>query len=171
MPKVYADLHDKFMENYLQTSEGRVIGSERTVLCLNKVSFNTSFQYYMSISKNQFLVPCSLMIKVLPNLEEGIQIVGFLKDIDTNYNTSKPSSQEQEQEEAVHYMIYRTDNDSFIMQGVTQSCYTSFGIPASLMYGNTSNNVEFAVGKKTFRFTPSQHTLPYLLIQTVSVLI
>lgn len=38
MPKIYADLHDKFMENYLETSEGKVLGIERTVLCINKVT-------------------------------------------------------------------------------------------------------------------------------------
>jgi len=33
MPKVYADLHDGFMRNYLETSEPKVIGIERLVLC------------------------------------------------------------------------------------------------------------------------------------------
>lgn len=51
------------------------------------------------------------------------------------------------EDEIVHYMIYRVDNDSFVMQGVTESCYNVLGIPASLMYGNNSNNVEFTVGK------------------------
>jgi len=45
-------------------------------------------------------------------------------------------------------MIYRTDNDSFALQGVTENCFTSFGIPAQLMYGNNSNNVEFTVGRR-----------------------
>ncbi|KAL4478284.1 hypothetical protein ABPG72_016596 [Tetrahymena utriculariae] len=128
MPKVYADLHDKFMEHYLETSEGQVIGTERTIMCLNKDSF---------------LVPCTLMIKVLPNLSEGIQIVGFLKDIEAANSILKTSSNEQD--EKVHYMIYRTDNDSYVMQGVTQSCYNSLGIPSSLMYGNSTNNIEFTV--------------------------
>ncbi|EAR98621.2 PAS domain S-box protein (macronuclear) [Tetrahymena thermophila SB210] len=128
MPKVYADLHDKFMEHYLETSEGKVIGIERTVMCLNKDSF---------------LVPCTLMIKVLPNLSEGIQIVGFLKDIEAANSILKTSNNEQD--EKVHYMIYRTDNDSYVMQGITQSCYNSLGIPSSLMYGNSTNNIEFTV--------------------------
>lgn len=32
----------------------------------------------------QYLVPCNLMTKILPNLDEGIQIVGFLKDLENN---------------------------------------------------------------------------------------
>lgn len=67
MPKVYADQHDQFMKNYLETSDSKVIGQERILLAQNK---------------NNYLVPCTLMIKVLPNLDEGIQIVGFLKDIE-----------------------------------------------------------------------------------------
>lgn len=130
MPKVYADIHDKLMENYLQTSEGTVIGIERTVLCLNK---------------NQYLVPCTLMIKVLPNLEEGIQIVGFLKDIENISGTPGDTKGDDAGMENTYYMIYRTDNDSFALQGVTENCFTSFGIPAQLMYGNNSNNVEFTV--------------------------
>ena len=68
MPKAYADLHDGFIRSYLETSESKIIGLERLVLPQNKQGY---------------LVPCTLMIKVLPNLDEGIQIVGFLKDIDT----------------------------------------------------------------------------------------
>lgn len=56
------------------------------------------------------------MIKVLPNLEEGIQIVGFLKDID---NSNAQIKSLNDNEDKVHYMIYRTDNDSYAMQGVT----------------------------------------------------
>lgn len=33
MPKVIAELHDSFMKNYLETSEAKVIGTERLVLC------------------------------------------------------------------------------------------------------------------------------------------
>jgi hypothetical protein len=32
MPKVYADQHDVFMRNYLETSESKIIGLERLVL-------------------------------------------------------------------------------------------------------------------------------------------
>ena len=55
------------MKSYLETSDSKVIGQERMLLAQNK---------------NSYLVPCTLMIKVLPNLDEGIQIVGFLKDIE-----------------------------------------------------------------------------------------
>ena len=86
MPKVYADLHDGFMRSYLETSESKIIGLERLVLPQNKQGY---------------LVPCTLMIKVLPNLDEGIQIVGFLKDIDTSSVYMKNA---YDTDEKVHYL-------------------------------------------------------------------
>jgi len=32
MPKAYSDLHDSFMNKFLETSESKVIGQERVVL-------------------------------------------------------------------------------------------------------------------------------------------
>ena len=111
--------------NYLETSEPKVIGLERLVLCQNKLGY---------------LVPCTLMIKVLPNLDEGIQIVGFLKDIDQSQNLLKSQF---DAEEKVHYMIYNATSETIM--GVTYSCYQSLGIPASLVYGNSSNTSEFTI--------------------------
>lgn len=109
----------------METSEAKTIGQERTVLALNK---------------QQYLVPCSLMTKVLPNLDEGIQIVGFLKDIDVQLQGQK---QGFEQEERTHYMLYNAQTE--VVLGVTHSCYQQFGIPASLVQGNSANTVEFTL--------------------------
>lgn len=57
MPKVYGDIHDDLMKRYINTTEAIVMNKERMVLCMNK---------------NGYLLPCSLMIKIVPNLEEGI---------------------------------------------------------------------------------------------------
>jgi len=94
LPKVHADLHDGFMRVYLESSESKVIGSERLVFPQNKQGY---------------LVPCTLMIKVLPNLDEGIQIVGFLKDLDISSSLVKTSSDE----EKVFLFIYHKINDKF----------------------------------------------------------
>lgn len=75
------------MRNYLESSESKIIGVERLLLSQNK---------------GGYLVPCTLMIKVLPNLEEGIQIVGFLKDIEYIKN-------EVENEDRVHYIVYNAN--------------------------------------------------------------
>lgn len=80
------------------------------------------------------------MIKVLPNLTEGIQIVGFLKDIDEN--TIKLQTGE-DIEVRMHYIIYNAN--TYVIMGVTTNCFSEFGIPASLVYGNSSNTTEFTL--------------------------
>ncbi|CAD8089671.1 unnamed protein product [Paramecium primaurelia] len=125
MPKVYADQHDQFMKNYLETSDSKVIGQERILLAQNK---------------NNYLVPCTLMIKVLPNLDEGIQIVGFLKDIEPG---SSYLRSEQEIDQEWHFIIINVNSQAIL--GITQSCYTRYGIPASLVYGNSTNTNEFTI--------------------------
>jgi hypothetical protein len=57
MPKIYGDFHDDLMKRYMDTTDAIVMNKERMVLCLNK---------------NGYLLPCSLMIKILPNLDEGV---------------------------------------------------------------------------------------------------
>ena len=67
MPKIIGDSHDFYMRRYFESSEKRVIGEERVVFPVNKAGY---------------MVPCTLMIKVLPTLDDGIRVVGFLKDIE-----------------------------------------------------------------------------------------
>jgi len=68
MPRVYGNIHDSFLDRFLETSVSKTIGVERVI---------------MSLNKSGYIVPSTLMIKVLPNLDEGIQIVGFLKEIES----------------------------------------------------------------------------------------
>ena len=69
MPKIIADIHDNLLEIFFWKFESKIVGPglERMVYPQNK---------------NGYIVPCTLMIKVLPNLDEGIRIVGFFKEID-----------------------------------------------------------------------------------------
>lgn len=57
MPKIYADNHNQFIDNFLATSQETVMGKDRLV---------------MAINAQGFMVPCNIMIKVFPNLEDGI---------------------------------------------------------------------------------------------------
>ena len=65
MPKVYAEKHNQFMATYFETSVSRVLNLQRSVYPINKQGY---------------VVACQLYIKILPNLEKGIQIVGFLNE-------------------------------------------------------------------------------------------
>lgn len=66
MPPVYEKLHEQFLTDFFEenVTERNHLNHERLVY---------------AISKRGYLVPSSLMIKVMPDLEDGnIRIVGFL---------------------------------------------------------------------------------------------
>jgi len=99
-------------KDFFETSVPNIVGGERTIFPL---------------TKHNYVVPCTLMIKILPNLDEGIKIVGFIKEIESNGNA------EFDVDEQVHYILYGGENNAVF--GITESCYKSFGIPVSLIYG------------------------------------
>jgi hypothetical protein len=57
MPKSISSIHDNLVNRYLETSSKRAIGKERFVCPCNTEGY---------------IVPAILMIKILPNLDEGI---------------------------------------------------------------------------------------------------
>lgn len=126
MPKAIADIHENLMRRYFETSEAKVIGLERIIF---------------PVDKSGYIVPCSLMIKILPNLDEGIRLVGFLKDIEKE--TGMMKNAEFDSEEQVHYLIYAGDTGT--IHGITKSCRQTFGIPSSLVYGSQSATNEFSI--------------------------
>src|SRR5690606_30150303 len=99
----------------------RVMGQERIVFPINK---------------DGYIIPSSLMIKVMPNLDEGIRLVGFLKDVDKGGNFGKGT--EFETEEEVHHIVY--SGDTGVIHGISSGIKKHFGIPASLMAGANASN-------------------------------
>jgi len=68
MPKIYADHHNEVLSRYIKSSSSKVNGMERIVPALGKAGF---------------MLPVTALTKVLPNLQEGIQIVAFLAKLET----------------------------------------------------------------------------------------
>ena len=60
----------------------------------------------MAQNKDGFIVPCILMVKILPTLEEGVQFVGFLKE-KHKYHCLPYAYENNEIE---HYIIYKSNN-------------------------------------------------------------
>lgn len=116
MPKVYADRHQQFMLDYFDTAQPKVMSRERLIFPINR---------------SNFIKPCTLYIKVLPNLDEGIKVVGFIKDIDLGDDSELP-------EEQTHYILYG-EHDG-VIYGITSGCQHRYGIPATLVYGNVKEN-------------------------------
>jgi PAS domain S-box-containing protein len=113
MPKVFAEKHNSFMETYFETTKSRVLNMQRPVYPVNK---------------NGYVVACQLFIKILPNLQKGIQIVGFLNEEQKESHKGDFKNQQEH-----HYILFNQQNG--IVQGISKSCYTSFGIPAAFVYG------------------------------------
>ncbi|KRX00126.1 hypothetical protein PPERSA_10625 [Pseudocohnilembus persalinus] len=124
MPKIFGEIHNNFVSQFIQSSKEKVIGKSRSVF---------------AEESHGYLVPCKLMIKVFPSLQEGVQIVGFL--------TKKVFKQIEKQGAAgsnnQHYLIYNVK--TFTVAGITKNCYDNYGIPAGLMYGNGANQNEITI--------------------------
>lgn len=112
MPKIFADSHDDLLFKYFDSPD-RQLSIERTVYPMNVKGY---------------IVPCALLAKILPNLDEGIQIVGFLRKL-PGFDLKKDK-----------YVLY--SSESGMIYGVTRACYESFGLRASLTFGRCFNMKE-----------------------------
>jgi PAS domain S-box-containing protein len=63
MPKIFGDGHNAILSRFISASESTVNGNERTVPALQK---------------DGYMLPVTALTKALPNLSNGIQIVGYL---------------------------------------------------------------------------------------------
>lgn len=76
IPEVIGEVHDDLMKRYFDTSVPHVMGRERAIF---------------PQTKSGYILPCALMIKIYPNLDEGIRVVGFLRKIEHTFlNRSRP---------------------------------------------------------------------------------
>ncbi|KAL4464830.1 hypothetical protein ABPG74_011391 [Tetrahymena malaccensis] len=131
MPKLIQSIHDGLVSHYIESSIPRAIGIERIITPTNK---------------DGFLVPSILMIKILPNLEEGLQFVGFFKEKDEIY-CSPYARTDNNDDEVLHYLIYKLDNNlqNQTIVGITHSVYENFGIPTSLINNNSPMSNQFTI--------------------------
>ncbi len=127
LPRGLAEIHDKFMNNYLQTSEEKTINKEMLTFPVNKAGY---------------IVPCSLMVKVLPNLNAGIRFIGFLRELDEEREDEEDINESGMQSRGFktnteeferYYIMY--DGRTGTIYGITYGCKLTFGIPMSLING------------------------------------
>lgn len=104
MPKIYSDYHDFWMKRYFDTNTERIMNRERPVY---------------AYTRNGFVIKVNLLIKIIPEISEGIKIVGVFTEIRSM------------KEDAV--MLINLDNGHLV--GVTEECYKNFGIHPGLCYG------------------------------------
>lgn len=66
MPKIYADHHDTWMRRFFIDNRSTVMNMDRKIFVL---------------SRSGFIVPCNLIIKMFPDLQEGLKVVGTFSSI------------------------------------------------------------------------------------------
>lgn len=124
MPQYYEELHDQYFSNYFESEEitREYITRERTVY---------------PVSKKGYVVPSSLMIKLLPSLENtDIKMVGFL----THIRASKESTIDDQ-----NILLFEKEKGN--LHGLTLNASKQYGIPLSLVEGKSSKNHNFKIGE------------------------
>ena len=109
IPWSLAEIHTSIMERYFRTSQNRFVNHERNIYPLKS---------------DGSILPMSGLLRIMPNLSQGVQMVVFMK----------PSLNQYWQEH--HLMI--VDSKGRLV-GVGASMDTSFGISTSCCYGRNSN--------------------------------
>lgn len=66
MPNIIARLHDDFIKNFFETSKSNRVGRETMIYPMNK---------------SGYIVPCTITVKIIPNLNDGLKMVGFLNEL------------------------------------------------------------------------------------------
>lgn len=105
MPKSYYDLHDGFITKHLNRADKEIESKEFTVFAL---------------CKKGFLVECNILTKLVPEIENGFHMIGFMKKAE---ETSRHTP---------HYIMY--DGDNYNIESISESCVSSLGL--------TSDNIE-----------------------------
>ena len=66
MPKFYSEKHDAVLQSYIKTSNERLNNVERIVPLLDS---------------ERYILPILVLTKAIPDLSEGIRIVGFISEL------------------------------------------------------------------------------------------
>lgn len=121
MPKFIGNMHDDVLRNYLELSQSQYDYVERVVPMMDN---------------NNFLVLTRMLTKPLPNLLNGLELVGiFNAVIETSLN--HPGEQPK-------YVLYRADTGQ--VQALSESCHKEFHYKINKIdeYHETSSELSFS---------------------------
>eukprot|EP00828_Plagiopyla_frontata_P032712 TRINITY_DN4257_c0_g1_i4.p1 TRINITY_DN4257_c0_g1~~TRINITY_DN4257_c0_g1_i4.p1 ORF type:complete len:613 (+),score=116.35 TRINITY_DN4257_c0_g1_i4:1233-3071(+) len=127
MPKIFAELHNELLINHLNQQNQKYF-TEKLVFTLTKTGY---------------ILPCSLTTKILPNLNKGIQIIGFLREAQLTNDDAETGQYDEMDEFIDYYIIYNADNG--LLYGISDNCKADFGIIPQLVYGHPKNQFEFTI--------------------------
>ncbi|EGR31213.1 PAS domain S-box family protein, partial [Ichthyophthirius multifiliis] len=116
MPPIYQQNHDSFVFKYLNSAQSQYVGHQRLVLCKNK---------------NKYISSVDILVKVLPNIDQGIQFIGFL-----NNNGSKQQSDQ---------LIISFIEKSLQVLTISEGFYQEFGINSSIIDYENYEQTSFTI--------------------------
>lgn len=120
MPRVLSEKHDFLMRRYFHKNKVSVMGRERAVFPMDR---------------NGFIMSSNLLIKVVPNLDMNLRILGFLTP-----NCEQFDKANHDNLDIHHFIMYHTVAGT--VYGVSKGCYYEFGIRPDIVDGKTrSSNV------------------------------
>jgi len=121
MPKIFAEVHDQLLTAYLLNTSEKSHDPHR-----NKIVFPAD--------KNGYLIPCNVVVYILPTLKEGIRLAGFLREVDDLRDDFNEGIVGERTKKRACYLIINTDTQ--LIQGVSRSCWDIFGISCNFVEGN-----------------------------------
>ena len=113
MPSGLADVHDSLMKGYFSSSRTSVLSLTRSVFPLDK---------------HGYMVPSEILIKMLPDLDNGARGVGLLRELNKSYSSNDDDEYGRE-----HFVMFEGQNGR--VYGVDFHCKQDFGIPSYLCWG------------------------------------
>lgn len=117
MPKIYADHHDSFIKNYFTRNKNKYMDSERDVYALDTEGF---------------ICPSNLLIRILPSVQDGIKIIGLLKQNQLYFHNNLENINVNSDSDD-HFILYNVKTG--VIYGITKNCYLNFGIKPEFIYG------------------------------------
>jgi len=115
-PRIYQGNLKEILFDTLMESE------EKTNLFKNIIVFFRN--------KDGYLILCSLMPYLVPSLNDGLLFVNFVRKVDDEEEPF-PKFKLPYFPGSPHYIIWNTQ--TYAIHGLTKNCWTSFGIPSSLV--------------------------------------
>lgn len=116
IPKVLGDIHDNIVREFLLTSREYKLNQQKFITPINK---------------DGFLVPCNNILKVYPNLDQGVHFVSFIQERAPFYCYPYPKPS-MSSDQINHYIQYKMENECMTVLGISQTVHEHFGFPAYL---------------------------------------
>ncbi len=96
-----------------------------------------------ALTKSGYIKPFSIFIKTLPDLDQGLKVVGFLNEITDSELQQYYKMNKINKVSEIYYMLYNSISGHLL--GVSENMRQNFGVTKHLINGSSSLSSEFSV--------------------------